>query len=306
VPFALCNFSSGEIHLASSILSSSAGGRIVTIRPVPSADFDSSIAQDIGADQLEFDPVELSSAEPWEATPGFRSDPFLVYTRSSEALDVYGAFLGFEELPTQGRKYELGKRIFDIVLAVLISPLLAIMIAIIAGMIALTSGGPVFFRQRRIGQYGREFPIWKFRTMSPRADSILAEHLKRNAAAREEWNHTHKLRDDPRITRLGRMLRKTSLDELPQILNVFAGDMSFVGPRPIVRAERFKYAERYPFYLAAVPGITGLWQVSGRSDVSYEARTILDETYVCTWSLLRDIWILLKTPRAVVNRDGAY
>src|SRR5271170_702073 len=294
------------MHLASSILSSSAGGRIVTIRPEPSADFDFSIAHDIGGDQLELDAAEFSAAESWEAGSDFFFDPFPEYTRGSEALAVYRSSAGVGELPTQSRKYELGKRIFDITLAIVVSPIVAIMIAIIGGMIALTSGGPIFFRQRRIGQHGREFPIWKFRTMRPRAERILADYLKRNPSAREEWNHTHKLRDDPRITWLGRMLRKNSLDELPQLLNVFVGDMSFVGPRPIVWAEAFKYAERFPYYLAAVPGVTGLWQVSGRSDVTYEARTILAETYVCKWSLLRDILILLKTPRAVVNRDGAY
>jgi exopolysaccharide production protein ExoY len=295
------------MHLASSILSTRAGGRIVTVGAEPSAEFDSSIVHDIGTRQLEFDgDVELSVDATWDGSTNFVSDPFTAYAGGSEEFGFCQTFPRLVELPTQSAKYQLGKRIFDLALAVAITPILAVIIAIIASTIALTSGGPIFFRQRRIGQHGREFPIWKFRTMSPRADSILTEHLKHDAAARDEWNHTHKLKDDPRITRLGRMLRMTSLDELPQILNVFAGDMSFVGPRPIVRAERSKYAERYPYYLAAVPGITGLWQVSGRCDVTYEARTILDETYVCKWSLARDIWILLKTPRAVMNRDGAY
>jgi exopolysaccharide production protein ExoY len=295
------------MHLASSILSTRAGGRIVTVRSEPGADFDTSIVHDIGTRQLEFGPdAELCTAETWDGSPNFVSDPFTTYAGGSEEFAACQTFPRLVELPTQGAKYQLIKRIFDLVLAVAISPLLAVLIAMIAGTIALTSRGPVFFRQRRIGQHGREFPIWKFRTMSPRADSILTEHLRQDSAAREEWNYTHKLREDPRITRLGRMLRKTSLDELPQILNVFAGDMSFVGPRPIVRAERSKYADRYPYYLAVVPGITGLWQVSGRCDVTYEARTILDETYVRKWSLARDIWILLKTPRAVMNRDGAY
>lgn len=293
--------------MASSILSTRAGGRIVTVRPEPGGDFDSSIVHDIGAGRLGLDTdSELCVGEAWDGSANFVSDPFATYAGGSEGFEVCQTFPRLVQLPTQGAKYQLGKRIFDLALAIAISPILAVMIAIIGGMIVLTSGGPVFFRQRRIGQHGREFPIWKFRTMSPRADTILVEHLKRDAAARDEWNHTYKLREDPRITRLGRMLRKTSLDELPQILNVFAGDMSFVGPRPIVRAERSKYAERYPYYLAAVPGITGLWQVSGRCDVTYEARTILDETYVCKWTLARDIWILLKTPRAVMNRDGAY
>jgi lipopolysaccharide/colanic/teichoic acid biosynthesis glycosyltransferase len=297
------------MHLASSILSTRAGGRVVTVRAEPGADFDSSLVHSMGngTGQLELDPAEeLCITETWDGSANFLVDPFSTYIGGAEEFGFCTAFPRFVELPTRGVSYQVGKRIFDLALAVAISPILTVMIGIISAMIALTAGGPIFFRQRRIGQHGREFAIWKFRTMSPRADSILTEHLKQNSAAREEWNQTHKLREDPRITRLGRMLRKTSLDELPQILNVFAGDMSFVGPRPIVRAERPMYAERYPYYLAAVPGVTGLWQVSGRSDVTYEARTILDETYVCKWTLARDIWILLKTPRAVVNRDGAY
>ncbi len=294
------------MHLASSILSTRAGGRIVTVRPEPGADFDSSITHDIDG-HLEFrTDSESCVAESLDAGSTFNSETFSGYVDASGGFGTYQTLPRFVDLPTQSAKYQLGKRIFDLLLAVAISPILAVMIVVIGGMIALTSGGPIFFRQRRIGQHGREFLIWKFRTMSPRADSILVEHLKRDAAARDEWNHTYKLREDPRITRLGRMLRETSLDELPQILNVFSGDMSFVGPRPIVRAERPRYAERYLYYLAAVPGITGLWQVSGRCDVTYEARTILDETYVRKWNMVRDIWILLKTPRAVMNRDGAY
>jgi lipopolysaccharide/colanic/teichoic acid biosynthesis glycosyltransferase len=293
--------------LASSILYSSTGGRVVTILPEPGIGYDPSIAQGAVPESADFEEdLELPTAEPSRNRTSFAPGSFAALNYSSEALDLYHRWPVLSELPTQTRKYELGKRIFDVVLAIVIFPVIAILIAVIGAMIAFTSGGPVFFRQRRIGQHGREFLIWKFRTMHPRADRILADFIKRNPTAREEWNHAHKLRNDPRITRLGRVLRKTSLDELPQILNVFSGDMSFVGPRPIVRAESAKYAERFPYYLAAVPGITGLWQVSGRCDVSYEARTVLDETYVCKWTLARDIWILLKTPRAVVYRDGAY
>jgi lipopolysaccharide/colanic/teichoic acid biosynthesis glycosyltransferase len=292
--------------LASSILFSNAGGRVVTILPEPGAGNSQSTAESTGSESLEFDQEGLSSGEPQMNRANFSASPFAAFNSGSEALDLLDRWPDLSILPTHGRKYELGKRIFDVALAIIIFPIVALIIAVIGFLIGLTSKGPIFFRQRRIGQHGREFWIWKFRTMHTRADWILAEHLKRNPCAREEWHLSHKLRLDPRITSLGRILRKTSLDELPQILNVLSGDMSFVGPRPIVRAETVKYAERFAYYLAAVPGITGLWQVSGRCDVSYEARTLLDETYVRKWSMVRDLWILLKTPRAVVNRNGAY
>jgi lipopolysaccharide/colanic/teichoic acid biosynthesis glycosyltransferase len=294
--------------LASSILFSNTGGRVVTILPGSEGGYSEPTTEAIGPESLEFDQEALAQSE--SPSPlnraNFSAGPYAAFNSGSQALDLSNRWPDLSFLPTQGRKYELGKRIFDVALAIAILPIVALTIAVIGFLIALTSRGPIFFRQRRIGQHGREFLIWKFRTMHLRADWVLAEHLRRDPAAREEWHLTHKLRLDPRITSLGRILRKTSLDELPQILNVLSGDMSFVGPRPIVRAEAVKYAERFAYYLAAVPGITGLWQVSGRSDVSYEARTLLDETYVCKWSMIRDIWILLKTPRAVVNRNGAY
>ncbi len=208
-------------------------------------------------------------------------------------------------LPTQTTTYQVGKRVFDLALAALLLPLATVLIGLISLAIALTSGGPVMFRQQRIGRHGRPFTIWKFRTMHADADHILREHLKRSADAREEWREKHKLSGDPRITPLGRLLRETSLDEVPQILNIFAGDMSFVGPRPIVAKEMVKYAERLPYYLAARPGVTGLWQISGRCNISYEGRVILDETYVRHWTIGGDIWILAHTPRAVFCKDGA-
>jgi exopolysaccharide production protein ExoY len=208
-------------------------------------------------------------------------------------------------LPTQTSTYEFGKRVFDLSLAVLLLPIATLATAVIALAILLTSGRPVMFRQQRIGRAGGPFSIWKFRTMYADADRILREHLKGSAEAREEWHQKHKLQCDPRITPLGKLLRETSLDEVPQILNIFAGDMSFVGPRPIIAKETVKYAERLPYYLAARPGVTGLWQISGRCNVSYETRVILDETYVRHWTIGGDIWILLHTPRAVFRRDGA-
>jgi exopolysaccharide production protein ExoY len=171
--------------------------------------------------------------------------------------------------------------------------------------IGLTAGWPLVYTQRRVGRYGRPFTIWKFRTMHPDGERILFAHLEHSSQARTEWHETRKLRQDPRITPVGKVLRQTSLDEIPQIFNVLVGQMSFVGPRPIVRKERCKYGERFAYYLAARPGITGLWQISGRSTLSYDARVILDEMYVRNWTLQADLRILLKTPQAILRRDGA-
>ena len=183
------------------------------------------------------------------------------------------------------------KRVFDLVLACLLLPLTSPLLVLLPILIRATSRGPALHWSNRVGRDNRIFRMPKFRSM--RIDTPeLPTHLLPNP---ERY-----------LTPIGCLLRKTSLDELPQILNVLSGEMSFVGPRPIVRAEAVKYAERFPYYLSAVPGITGLWQVSGRCDVSYEARTLLDETYVCKWSMVRDLWILCRTPRAVVNSNGAY
>ena len=197
------------------------------------------------------------------------------------------------------------KRIFDLVASIFLLPLVGLLLIVVGLVVALTSGFPVFYRQHRLGHQGRVFRIFKFRTMRNNADQALAEWLLHHPELRQEWQRTHKLKQDPRITRLGRFLRDTSLDEIPQIINVLRGEMSLVGPRPIVQAERAKYAERYAYYSAAVPGVTGLWQVSGRCNVTYEERVRMDEEYVRTWSLLRDVVILLRTPRSVLRRDGA-
>jgi lipopolysaccharide/colanic/teichoic acid biosynthesis glycosyltransferase len=208
-------------------------------------------------------------------------------------------------LPTLTRHYRVVKRIFDVTVSILLLPVLGVLLVIVGLVVALTSGFPVFYRQHRLGQYGQTFRIFKFRTMRNNADQALAEWLLHHPEIRNEWQQTHKLKRDPRVTRLGRFLRDTSLDEIPQIINVLRGEMSLVGPRPIVQAERAKYAERYAFYSAAIPGITGLWQVSGRCNVSYEDRVKMDEDYVRHWSLMRDLVILLRTPRSVIRRDGA-
>jgi len=213
----------------------------------------------------------------------------------------------FEQmLPTESRTYEVGKRIFDVCLALCLLPVAMPMMMLIGIAIGFISGGPVLYSQTRVGRYGRPFKIWKFCTMRPAGERILSAHFSRCARAQAEWHEARKLRHDPRITAIGRVLRPTSLDEIPQIFNVLMGDMSFVGPRPIVRKEVHKYGESFYYYVSARPGITGLWQISGRSALSYGDRVSLDESYVRHWTLQSDFRILLKTPRAILRCHEAY
>lgn len=200
----------------------------------------------------------------------------------------------------------LFKRIFDITATCLGGILILPIVGIIAILIYLDSPGPIVFGHKRVGKNGKEFPCYKFRSMIPNAQEYLVEYLKNNPEAREEWNRDFKLKDDPRVTKVGKFLRKTSLDELPQLWNVLKGDMSLVGPRPIVRAEVEKYGDYiYDFYLVP-PGITGVWQVSGRSDTTYEERVLMDSWYVHNWSVWIDIVYLVKTVLAVIKGKGAY
>jgi undecaprenyl-phosphate galactose phosphotransferase len=150
------------------------------------------------------------------------------------------------------------------------------------------------------------FPCFKFRTMQVDAEERLRELLANDPAARAEWEREFKLRNDPRITPIGQFLRRTSLDELPQLFNVIRGEMSLVGPRPVIRAELCKYGDDVDYFLMVRPGMTGLWQVSGRNDVDYDTRVYLDTWYVKNWSLWYDIAILFKTIKVVLRRDGAY
>lgn len=185
---------------------------------------------------------------------------------------------------------------------ILISPLLLL----IAAGIYFDSPGPVIFKHTRIGKNGKPFGCYKFRTMCMDADKKLAELLDRDAAAKEEWERDFKLKDDPRVTKIGKILRKTSLDELPQIFNVLKGEMSLVGPRPVVEAELEKYGEYLDDYLMVRPGITGMWQVNGRSDTTYEERVHMDSWYVRNWSIWIDIMLLWRTVKSVVKCEGAY
>ncbi len=198
------------------------------------------------------------------------------------------------------------KRFFDISVILIFSPLLLALFALLAISVWIHTSGSIFFKQKRKGRYGKEFHIWKFRTMRDGADELLENHLQGNKRLQHEWRQKRKLKEDPRVTRLGRMLRVTSLDELPQIWNVWKGEMSLVGPRPIVDEEISLYGENYKYYIKVLPGITGLWQVSGRNNTTYKARVKYDVFYVEHRSFRMDIWILFRTIKVILTCEGAY
>jgi Undecaprenyl-phosphate galactose phosphotransferase WbaP len=197
------------------------------------------------------------------------------------------------------------KRLIDVMMAAAGLFFLAPLMIFIALAIWVNDRGPIVFRQTRIGRGGQEFYCLKFRTMVVDADERLAHLLQTDPHAAAEWERDRKLRNDPRITAMGRFLRKTSLDELPQLINILRGDMSLVGPRPIVRAEVIKYGDAFTEYQRVRPGLTGLWQVSGRNDASYDERVRMDSEYVRTWSVAGDIRIVLLTFPALLGK-GAY
>jgi Undecaprenyl-phosphate galactose phosphotransferase WbaP len=197
------------------------------------------------------------------------------------------------------------KRVFDIAGALVMLVLLAPLFAYLSWKIRQT-GGAAIFSHERVGRYGRSFGCLKFRTMVPDADDVLSRVLDADPDARAQWERDFKLKDDPRITPIGAFLRRTSLDELPQLWNVLKGEMSLVGPRPIIEVELERYGEEVGYYLETRPGITGLWQISGRNNTSYDDRVALDCWYVRNWSLWYDLVILVKTVRVVLRREGAY
>ncbi|MCA3342626.1 MAG: sugar transferase [Roseomonas sp.] len=202
--------------------------------------------------------------------------------------------------------FPIAKRSLDIIGAgiglVLLSPFF-----LIVALLVRADGGPAFFAHQRVGRGGKPFGCLKFRSMVVDSQTHLEALLASDPAALAEWEATRKLKNDPRITRIGRFLRSTSLDELPQLINVLRGEMSLVGPRPVQEAEIDRYyGASAVHYMAVRPGITGLWQVSGRSETSYESRVALDVAYVSRPSLLADLSILLRTPVAVLSRRGAH
>ena len=202
--------------------------------------------------------------------------------------------------------FPIAKRALDMLGAGIGLVLLAPFFLIVALMVR-ADGGPAFFAHQRVGRGGKLFGCLKFRSMVVDSQTRLEALLASDPAARAEWEATRKLKNDPRITRIGRFLRSTSLDELPQLINVLRGEMSLVGPRPVQEAEIDRYyGASAAHYMAVRPGITGLWQVSGRSETSYESRVALDVSYVSRPSLLADFSILLRTPVAVLSRRGAH
>jgi len=200
----------------------------------------------------------------------------------------------------------LTKRCMDLVASICGGIVALPLLLYLAVAVQMSSRGPIVFAHERIGINGRKFKAWKFRTMFQNANLVLEQYLEEHPELREEWERDHKLKSDPRVTKIGRFLRKTSLDELPQLWNVIRGDMSLVGPRPIVDAEVVKYGQYYGLYTMVKPGITGLWQVSGRNNTTYEERVQFDAYYVRNWSPWLDLYLLLRTIRIVLFARGAY
>lgn len=197
-------------------------------------------------------------------------------------------------------------RLLDIIIALCMLVALAPLMALTAIIIFASDPGPIFFAHSRIGRYGRKFPCLKFRSMVVDAEARLQHLLRTDPVARAEWDRDHKLRNDPRIIGIGRFLRKSSIDELPQLFNVLTGDMSIVGPRPIVSAEVPRYGRYFQHYCMVRPGITGLWQVSGRNDTSYRRRVAFDVVYCRTQSLAMNVRIIAATVPSVLMQSGSY
>lgn len=226
-------------------------------------------------------------------------------TISMTIRDING-ILGLATTHNLTKGYNMAvKRLVDLAILFFGGILLAPILAFIAIMIKCTSPGPVFYVHERIGRRGKPLRVWKFRSMAIDADSRLEKLLSENPDLRAEWNASHKLQNDPRITRFGKFLRKSSLDEMPQLLNILKGEMSFIGPRPVTSDEIEKYGEKFEYIFSVKPGLSGMWQVSGRSDTDYAERVAFDSYYIQNWSLWLDIWLIFRTIGVVVTGKGA-
>lgn len=224
------------------------------------------------------------------------------------AIQVEGAGRGSLSTSASPEGRPLGgwiKRGLDLVIAAASIIMIMPIALVIALLILVTMGRPILFGHERVGFQRKVFNCHKFRSMVRDPDAVLLRHLENNPEAAIEWNETQKLRNDPRVTFVGRMLRKSSLDELPQLFNVWRGEMSCVGPRPVVADELARYGAKAALYLSTRPGMTGLWQVSGRSSVDYMRRVALDEIYVRSWSLWLDLKIILRTVFVLIKFDDA-
>ena len=238
---------------------------------------------------------------------------YIDYLPSARAFPVFGSRavsfggLGGLEMMNQGRMKAMRaqKRLVDTLLAAVAFVFALPFFLVIPVLVKLTSRGTVFYRQDRLGRNGKPFKVWKFRSMYADADARLERLVASDPKIAEEWKKNFKLASDPRVTPLGRILRKTSLDELPQLFNVLSGEMALIGPRPIVAAEVPYYGDSYRIFSSVKPGVTGLWQVSGRSETDYVRRVALDSYYVLNWSPWMDLWILLRTVYAVIFMRGA-
>ncbi|MDX1948457.1 MAG: undecaprenyl-phosphate galactose phosphotransferase WbaP [Pirellulaceae bacterium] len=238
----------------------------------------------------------------WIVLPPWGQFPTL-WTQAAEVAGVAGLSVTNRLATCWART---AKRSFDLAITLALGLAALPVFALLSVLVRLSSPGPVFYSQERIGLHGRRFRAWKFRSMLANADEVLAQHLAENPDLMAEWQATHKLKRDPRVTWIGYWLRKTSLDELPQVWNVLCGEMSLVGPRPIVEAEIDKYADCYAEYARVLPGITGLWQINGRNNTTYDERVDFDAYYVRNWSPWLDLYILGCTVKVVLLREGAY
>ena len=248
----------------------------------------------------------IATQHPASESPPRATSPVSVVAVRPEALRQMLARDQAGGVQTLPRATPWSKRVTDVTLVLLAAPLWLPLMGVIALIIRLDSRGPAFFVQPRFGRYGRTFRLLKFRTMVPDADERLSAHLAACPDRTAEWERSAKLRHDPRITRAGRLLRRLSLDELPQLINVLRGDMSLVGPRPVPLVERERYGEAFLLYCRVRPGLTGPWQVNGRNELPYERRKSLDKAYVRGRTFRGDMLLILKTFRAVWSRRGAY
>lgn len=250
-------------------------------------------------------------SEPAELTNAFRYSISIPKPQDINSISTnirdFGGILVYSSTNNLTKKFSLFiKRTVDLLILLVSSPFVLPLVLVVSLLIKLSGPGPVFYGHKRIGKNGKEFKCWKFRSMNIRSQEMLEEILATDPVRRAEWEAERKFKDDPRVTKFGKILRKTSLDELPQLINVLLGQMSFVGPRPVTESETEKYGSYKDYVLSVLPGLSGMWQISGRSETSYEERIYYDTYYIQNWSVWLDIWILIKTVGVVLIGKGAY